>query len=297
MVPVGYSIFVVVGCLPSCEADELLTLIPVEPEKESLAHPQSSGREWKRPRGPKQSKRDRRQEGEDEGFSVQLATAASKSTVESKQRSRDYKREEDFAVRLATAISESSKESGPYFRDYDQEEEDMAVQLATAMSESYSLALQKKEREEVTSCEGGTLSDEESDATLVGSSEEGDAESNDVALATAISASLDGVCMCVCVCVYMCVCVCACVFVCVCIWYMCMWMWFSVYKKYKLHRFSSKAPIAIPTYFLRNRKLEYVYAKPQDPPRLPHLPTEAMVCSWHADEVREILSSSGVPLP
>ena len=31
--PIGYSIFVVTGNLPSCEADELLTLAPYEPEQ------------------------------------------------------------------------------------------------------------------------------------------------------------------------------------------------------------------------------------------------------------------------
>lgn len=192
----GYSIFVVVGFLPSCEADELLTLIPIEPEKEGPPRPQPSGREWKRPRGPKQPRKDLRQEGNESlparlATAVsQLATAVSRSTAESKQLSRDNKLEEDFAVQLATAMSQSSEESGPYRRDYDQEEEDLAVQLATAMSESYSLALQKKKEEE-ENCEERDLSDKESDMTLVGNCADGDTESNGDVLATAVSASLD----------------------------------------------------------------------------------------------------------
>ena len=79
MISLGYSIFVVEGLLPPCEADQLLTLVPVEPEP-TTASPTPGGQ-------PScadcPSKRGRTSEvdDEDESFALDLATAMSASLV------------------------------------------------------------------------------------------------------------------------------------------------------------------------------------------------------------------------
>ena len=79
MIALGYSIFVVEGLLPPCEADQLLTLVPVEPEP-TTASPTPGGQ-------PScadcPSKRGRTSEvdDEDESFALDLATAMSASLV------------------------------------------------------------------------------------------------------------------------------------------------------------------------------------------------------------------------
>lgn len=67
---IGYSIFVVTGIFPSCEADELLTLIPIE-------HPLSKGTSSHTPSIKPSSSQHHDEEDDSEDLSLAMAISAS----------------------------------------------------------------------------------------------------------------------------------------------------------------------------------------------------------------------------
>lgn len=81
---IGYTIFAVLGNLPDCEADQLLTFIPVIPEKEPSEPSNSRTTSKKQPRGkskPSLSSHHSTDEEED-SYALDLATAISASMAQ-----------------------------------------------------------------------------------------------------------------------------------------------------------------------------------------------------------------------
>ena len=93
------------GDLPPCEADQLLTLVPIQTDKHtSKKNPsQSGGYHSKSAAGPSREKR--RSNSSDDEFSFELAAALSASmTTHTK-----VKDQEEFDITMASALSESMR--------------------------------------------------------------------------------------------------------------------------------------------------------------------------------------------
>lgn len=100
----GYTIFVVEGELPPCEADQLLTLVPLQIDKQmSKKSPPESGKHHSKSVGGPSREKQRSSTNDDE-FALELATALSAS-MSTQTRVKDQKDELDITV--ATALSES----------------------------------------------------------------------------------------------------------------------------------------------------------------------------------------------
>lgn len=177
VIALGYSIFVVIGALPPCEADQLLTLIPIKPEPPT-ASPTPGGQ-------PSctgcTSKKGRTSEidDEDESFALDLATAMSASllttavTAQEQGGTRPCELREMEEKEERGCTSKRGRTS-----EIDGEDESFALDLATAMSASLV-------KTTVTAQEqGGTVA-----ARPCGLREVEEKEEPDLELATA---SLDG---------------------------------------------------------------------------------------------------------
>ena len=111
--PTGYSIFVIMGALPSCEADELLSLVPVEPEHT----PTSPTHGGQSSCTSKKHTRTGESEDEEESFALELATAMSAS--------------------LAATVQEQEEPDVRFCGQTEAEErEKLDLELATVMSAS-----------------------------------------------------------------------------------------------------------------------------------------------------------------
>ena len=103
---VGYTIFVIEGDLPTCEADQLLTLAPIQADKHTSIKkpPQFAGYHSDSSAGP--SRKKQRSNNDDDEFAVELATALSASMATHTQ---VKGQDEEFDVTIATALSESMR--------------------------------------------------------------------------------------------------------------------------------------------------------------------------------------------
>ena len=101
----GYTIFVIEGDLPPCEADQLLTLVPIQADKRTPQKkpPESGGHHSKSIAGPSREKQ-RSSRSDDDEFALELATALSASMT-THTTIRDQ--EDEFDITMATALSES----------------------------------------------------------------------------------------------------------------------------------------------------------------------------------------------
>ena len=101
----GYTIFVVEGDLPPCEADQLLTLVPIQAGKHTSKKqpPDSGGHHSKSTAGPSREKQ-RSSTSDDDTFALELATALSASMT---THSTIKGQEDEFDLTMATALSES----------------------------------------------------------------------------------------------------------------------------------------------------------------------------------------------
>ena len=114
--PTGYSIFVIMGALPSCEADELLSLVPVEPEHTPTS-PTHGGQSSCACSTSKKHARTGESEDEEESFALELATAMSAS--------------------LAATVQEQEEPDIRFCGQTEAEErEQLDLELAAAMSAS-----------------------------------------------------------------------------------------------------------------------------------------------------------------
>jgi hypothetical protein len=112
-VDLGYTIFVVEGELPPCEADQLLTLVPLQTDKQmSKKSPPESGKHHSKSIGGPSREKQRSSTNDDE-FALELATALSAS-MSTQTRVKDQK--DQFDITVATALSESLQ--GEYYYSY-----------------------------------------------------------------------------------------------------------------------------------------------------------------------------------
>ena len=118
---VGYTIFVVEGDLPQCEADDLLSLVPIEPQKQSPTsklpptsrrggfgghHSKSSAAPSKTHEGVVRSGRGHRGDDED-SYALDLAKALSVSMAGEVKDQQSLDEDEQFDISMASALSES----------------------------------------------------------------------------------------------------------------------------------------------------------------------------------------------
>ena len=105
VVDAGYTIFVVEGDLPPCEADQLLTLVPIQADKHaSKKKPsESGGHHSKSTAGPLREKQ-KSSTSDDDAFALELATALSASMM---THTTVKGQEDEFDLTMATALSES----------------------------------------------------------------------------------------------------------------------------------------------------------------------------------------------
>ena len=105
-VDAGYTIFVVEGDLPPCEADQLLTLVPLQTDQctSKKSPPESRGHHSKSIGGPYRGKQRSTTKDDNDEFALELATAlsASMSTQTKIEGQKD-----EFDITMATALSES----------------------------------------------------------------------------------------------------------------------------------------------------------------------------------------------
>ena len=105
-VDAGYTIFVVEGDLPPCEADQLLTLVPLQTDQHTSKKnpPESRGHHSKSVGGPSRGKQRSTTKDDDDEFALELATALSAS-MSSQTKVEGQK--DEFDITMATALSES----------------------------------------------------------------------------------------------------------------------------------------------------------------------------------------------
>lgn len=95
----GYTIFVIEGDLPPCEADQLLSLVPIQSDKDATKRKPLKSREH---HSKSTSSREKQSSKNDDNFAFELATALSASMV-----SQSDSKHQDDDLSMATALSES----------------------------------------------------------------------------------------------------------------------------------------------------------------------------------------------
>ena len=101
IIDAGYTIFVVEGELPPCEADQLLSLVPIQTDTHtSKKKPSESGGHYSK--SIASSSREKHRSDDEDTFALELATALSASmTADTNIKHHD----EHFDITIATALS------------------------------------------------------------------------------------------------------------------------------------------------------------------------------------------------